>query len=216
MKAIVIGAGMTGLSSAWHLQEYGYDVAVLDRIGVAAGSSWGNAGWLAPGKTIPLSNAGLWAYGPTALLDRDAALAVPPKLDPKLWAFIAQFMAHATQRAWDKTMAALTPADLGALAAFDELIDGGMDAVTHCGPFVVGFEEEKQTKGFLDEVEGAIRHGQDIPFQQVSREEALKLAPMLSKEIKSFYTMEGQRYIEPALFCEKLAEAVEKLSLIHI
>lgn len=210
MKAIVIGAGMTGLSSAWHLQEYGYDVTVLDRIGVAAGSSWGNAGWLAPGKTIPLSNAGLWAYGPTALLDKDAALAVPPKLDPKLWAFVAQFMAHATQRAWDKTMAALTPADLGALAAFDELIDGGVDAVTHSGPFVVGFEEEKQAKGFLDEVEGAIRHGQDIPFQQVSREEALKLAPMLSQEIKSFYTMEGQRYIEPALFCEKLAEAVEK------
>ncbi|QNE89173.1 FAD-binding oxidoreductase [Corynebacterium incognita] len=210
MKAIVVGAGMTGLSSAWYLQEYGYEVTVVDRIGVAAGSSWGNAGWLAPGKTIPLSNAGLWAYGPTALLDKDAAMAVPPRLDPKLWAFVAQFMARANQRSWDKTMAALTPADKAALAAFDELIDGGVDAVTHSGPFVVGFEEDKQAKGFLDEVEGAIRHGQDIPLQQVTREEALKLAPMLSEKVQSLYTMEGQRYIEPALFCEKLAEDVDK------
>ena len=208
MKAIVVGAGMTGLATAWYLQEYGYEVTILDRIGVAAGSSWGNAGWLAPGKTIPLSNSSLWRYGPTALLDKDAAMAVPPRLDPKLWAFVAQFMARANKRSWDKCMAALTPADKGALAAFDELIDGGVDAVTHKGPFVIGFEEKKQAAGFLDEVEGAIRHGQEIPFQEVSRAEALKLAPMLSERIQAIYTMEGQRYIEPALFCQKLADAV--------
>ena len=102
-RALVIGAGMTGLSTAWFLQEYGYDVEVVDKNGVAGGSSWGNAGWLAPGKTIPLSNSSLWAYGPTALFDRNAALSVPVRVDPKLWAFCAQFMAHATQRAWDGT-----------------------------------------------------------------------------------------------------------------
>lgn len=46
--AIVIGAGMVGLSTAWHLQEHGVEVTVVDREGVAAGSSWGNAGYLAP------------------------------------------------------------------------------------------------------------------------------------------------------------------------
>lgn len=209
-KALVIGAGMTGLSTAWHLQEYGYEVEVLDRIGVAAGSSWGNAGWLAPGKTIPLSNAGLWAYGPTALFDRDAALNVPTRIDPNLWVFVAQFMARANQRSWDKTMAALTPADKGALAAFDELIDGGVDAVTHEGPFIVGFEHAKEAKGFLDEVEGAIRHGQEIPFEEITNADALEYAPMLSDRVQSIYKMGGQRYIEPMLFCEALAESIRQ------
>lgn len=208
MKALVIGAGMTGLSTAWHLQEYGYEVTVLDRIGVAAGSSWGNAGWLAPGKTIPLSNAGLWLYGPTALLDKNAAMAVPPRLDPKLWAFVAQFMARANKRSWDKTMAALTPADKAALAAFDELIEGGVDAVTYDRPFVVGFEEEKQAAGFLEEIEGAIRHGQDILFRQVSHADARALAPMLSDRVQATFTLDGQRFIEPALFCNQLADAL--------
>ena len=32
-------------------QEHGVEVTVIDRTGVAAGSSWGNAGWLTPGLT---------------------------------------------------------------------------------------------------------------------------------------------------------------------
>ncbi|MHA2789151.1 NAD(P)/FAD-dependent oxidoreductase [Corynebacterium sp. S7] len=208
-KAIVVGAGMTGLATAWYLQEYGYEVEVLDRVGVAGGASWGNAGWLAPGKTIPLSNAGLWRYGPTALFDKNAALSVPARIDPKLWAFVAQFMARANNRSWNKTMAALTPADKASLAAFDELIDGGVDAITHEGPFIVGFEKESETQGFLDEVAGAQRHGQDIPFEEITNEQALEYAPMLSDKVQALFKMGGQRYIEPMVFCKALAESVQ-------
>lgn len=38
-KVIVVGAGIVGLATAWHLQEHGFEVSVLDRDGVAAGSS---------------------------------------------------------------------------------------------------------------------------------------------------------------------------------
>ncbi|MEK8226873.1 FAD-dependent oxidoreductase [Oerskovia sp. M15] len=62
--AVVVGAGMVGLATAWHLQERGVDVTVLDREGVAAGSSWGNAGWLTPGMAMPLADPTLWTYAP--------------------------------------------------------------------------------------------------------------------------------------------------------
>lgn len=208
-KALVVGAGMTGLSTAWHLQEYGYEVEVVDRVGVAGGSSWGNAGWLAPGKTIPLSNSSLWMYGPTALFDKHAALDVPLRIDAKLWAFVAQFMAHATGRAWDTTMKGLTPADLAALAAFDELEANGVDAESIDAPFIIGFEAEEQAKGFLKEVEGAARHGQEIPFHKISLDEARADAPMLTEKVGAIYRMEGQRYIEPGPYCEAIADSIE-------
>ncbi|MFV8380661.1 NAD(P)/FAD-dependent oxidoreductase [Corynebacterium hindlerae] len=205
--ALVVGAGMTGLATAWHLQNHGYEVTVLDRIGVAGGASWGNAGWLAPGKTIPLANTGLWSYGLTALLDPDAALSVPKRVDPKLWSFVARFMSHATQRKWDTTMAALTEVDLLALEAFDELAENGVEAKLSDEDFVVAFRKETEAKGFLEEVEGAVRHGQEIPFERVSADQVSSFEPLLSEEAQVVYRLGGQRFIEPGPYCEALAKS---------
>lgn len=204
-SSIVIGAGMVGLATAWHLQEHGVEVTVLDRAGVAAGSSWGNAGWLSPGKTIPLADPSLWTYGPTALLDRDAALHVPFRADPSLWSFLARFAAHGTRRAWERTMAALTPIDRMALESFDELTGSGIDAWTKEGPFIVGFTEERHSAGFLREVEGVVRHGQDVPLERV--EHPREVAPQLSDRVEVVYRMGGQRFIEPGPFVQALADA---------
>src|SRR3954452_18536983 len=42
VKHLVIGAGVHGLSTAWHLAKAGEEVLVVDKTGVAAGAS-GNA-----------------------------------------------------------------------------------------------------------------------------------------------------------------------------
>src|SRR5215211_441473 len=39
VKHLVIGAGVHGLSTAWHLAAEGVDVLVIDKTGVAAGAS---------------------------------------------------------------------------------------------------------------------------------------------------------------------------------
>jgi len=206
VRAIVIGAGMVGLATAWHLQRHGVEVTVVDRTGVAAGSSWGNAGWLAPGKTIPLADPSLWTYGPKALLDPDAALHVPFRVDAGLWSFLARFAAHGTHRAWDRTMAALTPIDRIALESFDELTDGGVDSWTREGPFIIGFAAEEHSRGFLRELEGVIRHGQDLQYERL--EHPRELAPQLSDAVTVAYRLDGQRFFEPGPFVQALADAV--------
>ena len=207
-KVIVVGAGMVGLATAWHLQEHGFEVSVLDRDGVAAGSSWGNAGWLAPAKTIPLSEPGLWTYGPKELFNPVSPMHMPLRVDPKLWLFLAQFMAQAFQNKWDSTMADLTEIDKVALEAFDELSIGGVEGLTHEGPFVIGFEEESQSAGFRKEIDGVIRHGQKVEMSRL--ENPQELAPMLNEEIQVAYRLEGQRFIEPGPYVQSLADAVVK------
>ncbi|WP_437583939.1 NAD(P)/FAD-dependent oxidoreductase [Paramicrobacterium sp. CJ85] len=207
-RSIVIGAGMVGLATAWHLQKQGVEVTVLDRDGVAAGSSWGNAGWLAPAKTIPLADPSIWTYGPKALVDPDAALHIPIRVDLGLWSFLARFAAHGTQRAWDHAMERLTPIDKLALESFDELTDGGVDAWTREGPFVIGFAEEKDSAGFLHEIAGVVRHGQQAELTRLKNPR--ELAPQLSDEIAVAYRLEGQRFIEPSHFAHALADAVRE------
>ncbi len=131
---------------------------------------------------------------------------MPFRVDPGLWAFLAQFAAHGTNRAWDRTMADLTPIDKIALECFDELIDGGVKSWTREGPFVIGFTEEGHSKGFLHEIEGVVRHGQDVPFERL--ENPRQLAPVLSDAVRHAYRLDGQRFFEPAPFVEALGAAV--------
>lgn len=227
--AVVVGAGMVGLATAWHLQERGVAVTVLDRDGVAAGSSWGNAGWLTPGMAMPLADPTLWTYAPKALLDPAAPLHVPARLDPRLWSFLARFAAHATQRAWDRAMAALTPIDRLALDAFDELSAHGVAARSTPGPFVIGFEDERQAAPFLHEIAQVEAAGQVVPVRRIDRpdgaahlsgpshpgagrapgaSDAVGRPAQLTDRVRAVYALEGQRFIEPGPFVGALGDAV--------
>ena len=48
----VIGAGVAGLSTAWHLTQRGIDCAVVEKTTVAAGASGRNGGFLVPGGAL--------------------------------------------------------------------------------------------------------------------------------------------------------------------
>ena len=80
-RVVVVGAGIVGLSTAWHLQQAGATVTVLDREGVAAGSSWGNAGWLAPALTLPLPEPAILRTGILATLKPNSPVYVPLRAD---------------------------------------------------------------------------------------------------------------------------------------
>jgi D-amino-acid dehydrogenase len=196
---------MVGLATAWHLQERGVEVTVLDRHGVASGASWGNAGWLTPGLAMPLADPSLWAYGLRAMLDPSAALSVPFRFDGALWAFLARFMAHATPGAWRHAMAALTPIDRIALDAYDELEAGGVHATSYPSRWVVGFERERESRPFVDELRGAARAGQEIRLSRVP--DGVRV-PHLSRSVRSIWTLEGQRYIDPGSYVQALATSV--------
>ncbi len=52
--AIVIGAGVAGLSTALYLQRAGVAVTVIDPLPPAGGASFGNAGLLSPDTAVRL------------------------------------------------------------------------------------------------------------------------------------------------------------------
>src|ERR1044072_86746 len=95
-RVAVVGAGMLGLATAWFLQEAGVEVTVLDREGVAAGASWGNAGWLTPGLATPLPEPAVLKYGVRAVLSPSSPVYVPPTASPRLLSFLTRFARTST------------------------------------------------------------------------------------------------------------------------
>src|ERR1700743_3333874 len=80
-SAIVVGAGIVGLSTAWFLQGHGVSVTVVDRTGVAAGASWGNAGWIAPALSVPLNDPRTLQYALPSLPNPVAPVRISLRSD---------------------------------------------------------------------------------------------------------------------------------------
>jgi D-amino-acid dehydrogenase len=207
----VVGAGMVGLSTAWFLQEHGVQVTVLDRAGVAAGASWGNAGWLTPGLATPLPEPAVLRYGVRAVLSPSSPVYVPVTADPGLLGFLARFARNSTTRRWSRAMAALVPVNRRALNAFDVLAEGGVAASTHDAKnFLAAYRSAAERETLLDELRQINAAGQQIEYDILDGDAARDLEPALSDEIGAAICLRDQRFVNPGEFVGALAESVRR------
>ena len=205
----VVGAGMVGLSTAWFLQEAGVQVTVYERDHVAAGASWGNAGWLTPDLTAPLPEPAVLRYGIRAVLSPRSPVYVPLRADRNLLRFLTGFVAASTPRRWRRGMAAYVPLNQRALEAFDVLAAGGVSARTQpARPFLACFRREKEAQALLTELAAIREAGQDPTFFPVTGWQARGTEPALTDAVGAAVEIHGQRYLNPPEFLRSLAVAV--------
>jgi D-amino-acid dehydrogenase len=133
---LVIGAGIVGLAIALRLQQEGRQVSVIDRTGVAAEASRGNAGALAFTDILPLASPGILRKAPRWLFDPLGPLAVRPTYLPRIAPWLFRFWRASWPdrvRASTAAQAALmdlslveTPAMMAAAGASDMLRSDGV------------------------------------------------------------------------------------------
>ncbi|MDO5744585.1 MAG: FAD-dependent oxidoreductase [Micrococcaceae bacterium] len=235
---VVIGAGMVGLATAWYLQDRGVRVTVVDRDGVAAGSSWGNAGWLTPALTLPLSEPSVLTYGLKTMFDPASPLYIPLSAKPSLIRFLLGFARHCTPGKWREAMAVFSEIGATGLDAFDELAEGstltrsakseamlgGREISNGAGtatagagvveptkpaePFLTGFKSLKDRDGLLHEFEGIRASGGEVEFDLMSAQEIREMEPTLGDGVQAGVQIHNQRFINPPKFMESLADSV--------
>jgi len=97
MHIIVLGAGVTGLTTAYYLARDGHRVTVMDRKpAVGHGASFANGGQLSYNYVAPFAGPAALRDIPGWLLHRDSPLRFRPRLDPKLWSWCLRFLAACT------------------------------------------------------------------------------------------------------------------------
>lgn len=92
----MIGAGIVGVATALWLQRAGSRVTLIDRIGPAAGTSYGNGGILAACAVVPVTVPGLMAKAPGMLFDPDQPLFLKWGYLPRLLPFLRRYLANST------------------------------------------------------------------------------------------------------------------------
>lgn len=97
-KAIVIGGGIIGLSSAYYLQQSGWDVMVLDKDDFSDNCSYGNAGYVCPSHFVPLATPGIVTQGLKWMWNARSPFYVEPRLNAALISWGLKFMKSATAK----------------------------------------------------------------------------------------------------------------------
>jgi glycine/D-amino acid oxidase-like deaminating enzyme len=89
---VVVGAGIVGVCTAWHLLRRGAHVTLIDRDAPGRGCSYGNAGAVGPGSIVPLAMPGIMRDALRMLLNPAAPLRIPVSYLPKAAPWLARFV----------------------------------------------------------------------------------------------------------------------------
>lgn len=105
MKVVVLGAGIIGISTAWHLLERGHEVTVVDRQPDAAlETSFANGAQISVSFCEPWASAGAPFKVAKWLLRDDAPLLFRPKLDPQQWRWGLSFLTQCHDAAFERNV----------------------------------------------------------------------------------------------------------------
>jgi D-amino-acid dehydrogenase len=101
--AVVVGAGIIGLTSALFLAQAGYRVIVVEReSGACAVSSQANAGQLLYDRIGAMASPGFLRSTAKNLFNRDHGVQISGLLHPKRWPWAAAFARQCTDTAWQR------------------------------------------------------------------------------------------------------------------
>lgn len=88
MHTVVIGGGVIGLTTAYHLAREGEAVTVVDARNTGLGASDVNAGWFVPAEAAPVPGPGMVLKSMKWMLHRDSPLYIRPSLRPSFVRFM--------------------------------------------------------------------------------------------------------------------------------
>jgi len=207
-SAIVVGAGIVGLSTAWFLQERGVSVTVVDRVGVAAGASWGNAGWIAPSLSVPLNDPRMLRYALRSLPNRTGPVRVSPSTDPTLWRFLIRFTANCRESSWKRAVRDNLTLNHECIAAYDTLVSNGVDAPVADAPITALFRSSADAEHLLEQMQRLRDAGQPSSTTELTSAELREHVPLASSAVAVGVRINGQRFVDPGGFVHALGRSV--------
>ena len=209
MNIIVLGAGIIGISTAWHLRERGHQVTVVDRqSGPALETSYANGGQISVSYCEPWANRQAPWKALKWMFDKQAPLLFRPKLDPAQWRWCLRFLAQCNDKAFARNVQQIVALGAYSHAALKEMVKKTGIEFERLERGIAHFYSSQQA--FDEAAEGVeLMRQYGVQRRLVSRDELLKIEPAFTPyadHIAGATFTESDESGDARVFTEKLAQ----------
>lgn len=208
MRVAVLGAGIIGTSTAWHLLERGHEVVLIDRQPDAAlETSFANAAQISVSYCEPWANREAPLKALKWMFDKEAPLLFRPQLDWAQWRWGLQFLAQCHDAAFERNVAQLVALGAYSHATLKDMVAAtGIEYQRLQRGIAHFYTDAKSFEGAAAAAEVMRRHG--VQRRVVGRDELLRIEPSLSamadRLVGGTYT-ESDEHGDARVFTQKLA-----------
>lgn len=207
-RAVVVGAGIVGLSCAWSLQERGVEVCLVDRERPGAGASRQNAGYVSPAMCVPLPEPSILRFGVRAALVPGSPVTFVPGADPRLVRFLAGLVRHCTGGTWERGMAVYRVLNDRVFEAYDRQLDGGVAGEVAEADVLCCTEHAAEGAAVVHHMVSVLTAGQRAEVDLLTGDEARRIEPHLSERVRMAVRIGRQRYLNPSSYVAALSRSV--------
>jgi D-amino-acid dehydrogenase len=208
--AIVIGAGIVGLSTAYRLSGDGVAVTIVDRDPAGDKASFGNAAGIAVTEVLPASVPGLAWKVPGWLLDPLGPVAVRPAHLPQLIPWLWRFARAGRPAEVERIGCALAALNGRVYDDLLPMLDAiGCGGEIHRKGALTVYETEDGFRRDVDEWAFKRKHG--IEVKMLSADEARALEPALGPiVVRGVLTPNWSHINDPKLLVDRLRTWLER------
>ena len=209
MKTLILGAGIIGISTAWHLLERGHDVVVVDRQpGPAQETSFANAGQISVSYCEPWANRAAPWKALKWMFDKEAPLLFRPQLDWQQWRWGLQFLAQCNDAAFERNVQQLVALGAYSHATLKDMVQATGIAYHRLERGIAHFYSDQKS---FDEAGHAVEIMRKYGVQRrvVNRDELLRIEPAFrpyAEHITGGTFTESDESGDARLFTQDLAQ----------
>jgi D-amino-acid dehydrogenase len=213
MKVVVLGAGIIGVSTAWHLLERGHEVTVVDRQDAAAQeTSFANAAQISVSYCEPWANKAAPLQALKWMFSKEAPLLFRPQWPLgegwHQWVWGLKFLAECNDAAFERNVAQLVALGRYSHAALKDVVSAtGIEYQRIQKGIAHYFTDPKSFDEAAADSELMQRHG--VARKVISRDELLKIEPAyrsFGQQIVGATYTESDESGDARVFTQALAE----------
>ena len=205
----IVGGGAVGVASAHALAASGARVILLERDQLGRGCSYGNAGLVVPGHSLPLATPRALRQGLRWLLTGSGPFRVSFRSDPALWGWLMRYLLACHAAVMRRSILALNSLAVASLERYRALAE-------QLSPFA--FEQ----RGWLyvytdpDSLAAALTEASELRiaesrWEALDADEAHRLCPQLNERVIGGVFYPDEAHLQPYAAVSSLAERARSL-----